>query len=139
MKARTLRDNSLALVQMASARPVTNNDAAALIGCPRSQAGARLNNLTRLGWLEPAGHNTHGLKQWRATNKGRTYAVGLPAPVIVRATPDLRPSTEAPVTYTAHTKRTVASGWTHDTRYQLPPGERIVGGFATLGIGRYLD
>lgn len=138
MKAGTLRDNSLALVQMACCVPVTNSDAVALIGCPRSHAGARLNNLARRGWLEPAGHDTRGLQQWRATDKGRTYAVGLPAPVIVRATPDLRPSTEAPVTYTAHTKRTVASGWTHDTRYQLPPGERIVGVFSTLGIGRYL-
>ena len=139
MKAGTLRDKSLALVQMASARPITNHDVSALIGCPSSQAGSRLHGLTIRGWLEPSGHSADGLKQWRASDKGRTYAVGLPAPVIVHSRPDLRPSAEAPITYTAHTKRTVAGGWTHDARYQLPPGERIVGGFATLGIGRYLD
>ena len=26
----------------------------------------------------------------------------------------------------------------YDARYQLPPGERLIGGFASLGIGRYL-
>lgn len=33
----------------------------------------------------------------------------------------------------------VAPGYTHDTRYQLAPGERVIGGFASMGIGRYLD
>lgn len=33
---------------------------------------------------------------------------------------------------------TVLPGYTHDPRYQVAPGERVVGGFATLGIGRYL-
>lgn len=33
----------------------------------------------------------------------------------------------------------VCSGWTHDPRYQLAPDARVVGGFATLGIGRYID
>jgi hypothetical protein len=29
--------------------------------------------------------------------------------------------------------------WTHDRRYQLPPGARVDGGFSTMGIGRYLE
>jgi hypothetical protein len=33
----------------------------------------------------------------------------------------------------------VGRAWTHDPRYQLPLGERVVGGFATMGIGRYLE
>lgn len=36
-------------------------------------------------------------------------------------------------------KVTVLPGWTHDPRYQLPPGERVQGGFATAGIGRYIE
>jgi hypothetical protein len=32
----------------------------------------------------------------------------------------------------------VLPGWTHDPRYQLAPGERVLGGFATAGIGRYI-
>lgn len=33
---------------------------------------------------------------------------------------------------------TVLPGYVRDTRYQLPEGERVAGGFAALGIGRYL-
>ena len=29
--------------------------------------------------------------------------------------------------------------WTHDARFQVAPGTKIDGGFAALGIGRYLD
>ena len=43
-----------------------------------------------------------------------------------------------PVIVPENVKRTVCPPWTHDVRYQLPPGTRIVGGFATMGVGRYL-
>ena len=36
-------------------------------------------------------------------------------------------------------KVTVLPGWTHDPRYQLAPGERVLGGFAAAGIGKYLE
>lgn len=34
---------------------------------------------------------------------------------------------------------TVCPGWTHNHRYQLPPGARVHGEFSALGVGRYLD
>ena len=34
---------------------------------------------------------------------------------------------------------TVVPGYTHDPRYQVAPGERVVGGFASMGVGRYLE
>ena len=34
---------------------------------------------------------------------------------------------------------TVIPGYTHDQRYQVAPGERVIGGFASLGVGRYLE
>jgi len=43
------------------------------------------------------------------------------------------------VAYAAGFKITTGHNWTHDPRYQLAPGERVVGGFASLGPGRYLD
>lgn len=36
-------------------------------------------------------------------------------------------------------KVTVVPGWTHDARFQLAPGERVIGGFASMGVGRYLE
>jgi hypothetical protein len=36
-------------------------------------------------------------------------------------------------------KVTVLPSVTHDPRYQVAPGERVLGGFATAGIGRYLE
>jgi len=43
-----------------------------------------------------------------------------------------------PVTPTAAPRIIRAPAWTHDPRYQLAPGERVVGGFASMGMGRYL-
>lgn len=43
-----------------------------------------------------------------------------------------------PVIVPENVKRTVGKPWTHDVRYQLPPGTRVVGGFASMGVGRYL-
>lgn len=43
-----------------------------------------------------------------------------------------------PVIVPENVKRTVCPPWTHDVRYQLPPGTRVVGGWATMGMGRYL-
>lgn len=34
---------------------------------------------------------------------------------------------------------TQCPGWTHNHRYQLPPGARVHGEFSALGVGRYLD
>jgi hypothetical protein len=36
-------------------------------------------------------------------------------------------------------RATVCPSPGHDVRYQLPEGERVLGGFATMGIGRYLE
>lgn len=44
-----------------------------------------------------------------------------------------------PVVVPAKVKRTVCPSISYDPRYQCAPGERIVGGFASMGPGRYLD
>ena len=58
--------------------------------------------------------------------------------------PGWRPKSEyAPLSQPAQratgSNVTVVPGWTHDPRYQLAPGERVLGGFATAGIGRYIE
>ena len=62
-------------------------------------------------------------------------------PVAPVRKPTRPPRQPAPAAVAAHAgpRVVLAAGWTHDPRYQLAPGERVVGGFATLGMGRYLD
>jgi len=38
-----------------------------------------------------------------------------------------------------HVKVQICPSPGFDVRYQLPPNERVVGGFATIGVGRYLE
>lgn len=35
--------------------------------------------------------------------------------------------------------RIVGRAWTHDVRFQVPPGSLVAGPFTSIGIGRYLD
>lgn len=46
---------------------------------------------------------------------------------------------QANVITPAGVKRTVGPSVSYDPRYQVDPATRVVGGFATLGPGRYLD
>jgi hypothetical protein len=62
---------------------------------------------------------------------------GRDAPVKIASTEQVMRT--ATVVMSAGIKVTRCGGWTHDIRYQLPPGQKVVGGFATMGPGRYLD
>ena len=50
-----------------------------------------------------------------------------------------QPKALPPVIIPANVKRTVAPAPLFDHRYQVDPATRVVGGFATLGMGRYLN
>lgn len=54
---------------------------------------------------------------------------GRDVPVRVKLT--AKQITEAPVVIPPNVKVEVCPPWTHDVRFQLPPGERVVGGFLT--------
>jgi hypothetical protein len=54
---------------------------------------------------------------------------GRDAPVKIKLT--AKQITEAQVVIPPHVKVEVCQPWTHDVRFQLPPGERVVGGFLT--------
>lgn len=51
----------------------------------------------------------------------------------------LRPTISVRPVDTSGARITVCPSLDYDPRYQLPPGERIVGGFASMGVGRYLE
>ena len=94
-----------------------------------------------IGWhTEPLGRVTNRRrywlmeffpKKWKAPKLVsvlvQTQGVGWRKPL-----PNARPSTGTPVI-------TVCPAPRWDSRYQIDPNERIVGGFVSLGIGRYLD
>ena len=61
-----------------------------------------------------------------------------PTPKLPRIAFNTRAKPE-PVTPTTAPRIIRAPAWTHDPRFQLPPGHTVVGGFASLGVGRYLE
>lgn len=73
-----------------------------------------------------------GVKARRGQNSCVPTKPGVPAGVDVR-----RSEEPQEVDLNGVVPKVIASP-THDDRYQLAPGTRVVGGFATMGIGRYL-
>lgn len=88
------------------------------------------------------------IKPERRTADGSIGAWPKTAPKAKAAPADSRPAwrprseykpTTAPAERATGPLVRVLPGWTHDPRYQLAPGERVLGGFATAGIGRYIE
>jgi hypothetical protein len=83
----------------------------------------------------PQPKSTYRAKPITISDKRRHAGVFLP-PGPVRST--VLPA-DAPVIVPANVKRTVCPSHAYDSRYQIDPSTRVVGGFASAGIGRYLD
>ena len=94
-------------------------------------------------WPDPVGKTTNRRRWWLAEFKPAKK----PAPSCIKS--GLRALDEQDVSPHWRNRRavpiqrkdgvTVLPGWTHDKRYQVAPGERVIGGFASLGVGRYLE
>lgn len=64
---------------------------------------------------------------------------GNPAPVLIKAKPNTKPTAEREVIVPDTAIFTRCPSPAFDARFQIDPATRVVGGFATMGIGRYLD
>ena len=94
-------------------------------------------------WPDPVGRCMNRRRWWLAEFKPAKK----PAPSGIKA--GLRSLDEQDVSPHWRSRRavpiqrkdgvTVLPGCTHDHRYQVAPGERVIGGFASMGVGRYLD
>jgi hypothetical protein len=62
---------------------------------------------------------------------GRAWRVDNSKPSPVKLAASAQQMAGAKVVIPADVKVERAPGWTHDVRFQLPPGEKVIGGFLT--------
>lgn len=137
---------------------VTSRELAERLQISQESASARLGNVRMRGELFAARHAGHPVRNFPTKEAAENY-VPPPLPVKVRevrdpvrvarktrqdTTPgvsinrtDLQRTGE--IIVTSATKITVCPSIKYDPRYQVDPAMRVVGGFATAGIGRYLE
>ena len=118
------------------------------VGLSRPGLQALLRKLTDEGLIELNRANSNRDSRYYAAGKVPAEEAAKKAKPVELAPKEKHPTMIKQQTRAVHfsgpaivpenVKRTVIPGWTHDDRYQLPPGTRIVGGFATMGVGRYL-
>lgn len=122
-------------------------DIAKMVGRDKDNVATRLAELHALGvvgwWPDPIGRCVNRRRYWLAEFRP---AKRPPATGIASGLADIREQhvglgwrKAAPKPVKRADGVVVLPGWTHDPRYQLAPGERVVGGFASMGPGRYLE
>ena len=122
-------------------------DIATAIGRDKDNVATRLSELHELGvvgwWPDPIGRCVNRRRYWLAEFRPVKRP---PATGIRSGLADIKEQhigmgwrKVAPQPVQRADGVVVVPGWTHDHRYQMAPGEKVVGGFASLGLGRYLE
>lgn len=134
-----LRAEILAAMESIGTQGALTTEICALIGRAAEGVATNLTVLTAEGivgwWPDPIGRCVNRRRWWLIQHRPSRKPQPSGLRSIDHQTQGLSWRTRKP----GLPERPAIPQWTHDKRYQLPPGTRINGPFTALGIGRYLQ
>jgi hypothetical protein len=145
--AGAVADKYLAVLRQAGVRGVLAVRVCAAMGTTQDNANFWLHRLCASGqagwWPDPVGRTINRRRYWAAELRPACCPAPSGEPTAAHVAADVCRRADAPGAVVQQLQRadgvvvTRLAGWTHDPRYQVPPGAQPYGaGFAAVGMGR---